>query len=366
MANYQDTIEYNEDSATILKMEWKTLCLRIAKECPTMRSFVEFLLQRHSIKDPKEKKFRGHLAAIVRISYLFAKQYGIALDDAIQVGCLAIWEEIAKGKNIYYKNIFWTVKKALFLQDGLIRIPIHLKENLQKVVESYTKKFEFSEEGLFLQTKPVIEHIAKELYYPEPRCEELLSILNNYIWVQSIEGLNENQIPTQEQDFSELYQSEARRYIDQALDTLTDREENIIRKRFGLWDDKPMSYYALAEENNVTEFRIREIEAKAMRKLRHPHRSKRYIKPAAELLEYFLDEQSGKIECANCGKRFVKNDSYKGNLCKDCRYLEDDDDDDSLDSEFGFLDDINSILNGELDESIYEEELEIIRKIRNQ
>ncbi len=219
---------------------------------------------------------------------VYEKRYRhrIDFDDLEQVGFIGLIKA-AKKFDISMGNSFstyavWWIKQAItreIMDHGfVIRIPVHMMERISKVA---TIENRFSE----LNRDERIAKVKDETGYPEKWVRECMN-LKEYVLTYS--SLN---VPIGEDETTELGEvipddgvipidemienRELRRILDEILDTLTPREKEIIRLRFGLEDNQPRTLEEVGKIFNVTRERIRQIESKALRKLRHPSRSRK-------------------------------------------------------------------------------------------
>lgn len=219
---------------------------------------------------------------------VYQRRYGNRLDfdDLEQVGFMGLIKA-AKKFEIHRGNAFstyavWWIKQAIsreIMDNGYaIRIPVHMMERINKVtsVESHNI-------GLGIEER--IEKISEELSITEDAVKESLILRKNYL---SYTSLN---IPIGDEENTELGEMipeedilsienivagrELRRNLEAVLDTLTQREQKVIRLRFGLDDGRPRTLEEVGKQFNVTRERIRQIEEKALRKLRHPSRARK-------------------------------------------------------------------------------------------
>ena len=240
-------------------------------------------MERMLAQEAKDELVKANLRLVVSI----AKRYvgkGMFFLDLIQEGNLGLMKAVdkfdyRKGYKFSTYATWWirqAITRAIADQARTIRIPVHMVETIHKV--SRIQRQLLQENG----REPTVEEVAEQMNMSADKVREIMKISQDPVSLEMPIGEEEDshlgdfiEDDTTPAPADAAAQRLLHEQLNEVLHTLTPREEQVLKLRFGLMDGRPRTLEEVGKEFHITRERIRQIEAKALRKLRHPSRSKR-------------------------------------------------------------------------------------------
>ena len=267
-----------DDSVRVYLREIGKIRLLTMQEEVTLAKRIE-----HGDQESQRKLIEANLRLVVSVAKKYTKR-GLLFLDLIQEGNQGLIRAVEKFK--YRKGykfstyaIWWirqAITRAIADQARTIRIPVHMVETINKLRKASRKLVQR------LGRDPSVEELAEEVSLPEEKVKNIMKTAMDPISLETpINGEEDSHLGDFVEDKGALPPAETafnlilKEQINKVLATLTERESRVIKYRFGLEDGWQRTLEEVGQKFGVTRERIRQIEAKALRKLRHPSRSKK-------------------------------------------------------------------------------------------
>jgi len=236
----------------------------------------------NGLKTVKNRLIQANLRLVINIAKKYLNR-GLSFLDLIQEGNMGLMKaaekyDYQKGYKFSTYSTWWirqAITRAIADYARTIRVPVHVLETMNKITKVTISLFQE------LGREPNLEEISLKAGLPLEKVRKIMKVSNEPISIETPIGDDESKLgdfiadPKSPSPFKELVDISLKEEIDKVLSTLTPREEKVIRMRLGIGEKTDYTLEEVGEVFGLTRERIRQIEAKALRKLKHPSRRKR-------------------------------------------------------------------------------------------
>ncbi len=236
----------------------------------------------NGLKTVKNRLIQANLRLVINIAKKYLNR-GLSFLDLIQEGNMGLMKaaekyDYQKGYKFSTYSTWWirqAITRAIADYARTIRVPVHVLETMNKITKVTISLFQE------LGREPNLEEISSKAGLPLEKVRKIMKVSNEPISIETPIGDDESKLgdfiadPKSPSPFGELVGLSLKEEIDKVLSTLTPREEKVIRMRLGIGEKTDYTLEEVGEVFGLTRERIRQIEAKALRKLKHPSRRKR-------------------------------------------------------------------------------------------
>lgn len=282
----QEVDLWTDDSVKLYLQEiGKFPLLKASEEC-ALAQMIE-----QGNQEAKEKMINANLRLVVSVAKKYVGGSGMAFLDLIQEGNTGLIKAVEKfdyhkGYKFSTYAMWWirqAITRAIADQGRTIRIPVHMKDTMNQITYA-TRKFQ-TKNGY----EPSVEELAEVVQIPEEKLKEILKLYGDVISLESPVGEEEDSRlcdfiadETMPAQFEQTEKNMLKDEIGTVLETLSQREQQILKLRFGFVNDKLYTLEEIGKEFNVTRERIRQIEVRALRRLR----TKNLTKQLKDYIDY--------------------------------------------------------------------------------